>query len=101
MKQSDLEIIVRAVGKERLPDQPAKIWEAIEVIRGIHIRAGYKISEWLLAELAEKRDLIAYEEASVDLDFGRFWVVEVEESGRDLEQYPAGQVNRLLWERGY
>lgn len=101
MDKGDLEIIARAVGQERLPGQSAEIREAIENIWDIHRRAGYRIRSWLLAELAEKRDLIAYGEASVDLDFGRFWVVEVEETGRELEQYPVGQINRLLWENGY
>lgn len=101
MEKGDLEIIARAVEQKRLPEKPTKIREAIENIWDTHRQAGHSIRAWLLAELAEKRDLIAYGEASVDLEFGRFWVVEVEESGSDLEQYPEGQVNRLLWENGH
>lgn len=100
-KRSDIEAIAAAAGKERFAGSPEKVWEAIENIRAVHRSAGHRISEWLLAELAEKRDLVAGGEARVDLDFGRFWIVEVEDLDSDLDQYPVGQVNRLLWEQGH
>lgn len=99
-KREDLDIMATAA-KENFTESPEEVWDAIENIRTAHRRAGHKISEWLLAELADKRDLLTNGEARVDLDFGRFWIVEVEETGDDLEQYPAGQVNSLLWEYGY
>lgn len=97
----DVEIIAAAAGKEHFTASPEEVWEAVQNIRTAHRRAGHRISEWLLVELAGKRNLVADGEAKVDLDFGQFWIVEVEEVGGDLEQYPAGRVNRLLWEHGY
>ncbi len=99
--RGDVEIIAAAAGKEHFTASPEEVWEAVQNIRTAHRRAGHRISEWLLVELAGKRNLVADGEAKVDLDFGQFWIVEVEEVGGDLEQYPAGQVNRLLWEHGY
>jgi hypothetical protein len=99
-KREDLDVMA-AAAKENFTEGPGKVWEAVENIRNAHRRAGHKISEWLLAELADKRDLLTNGQAEVDLDFGRFWVVEVEEIGDNLEQYPAGQVDSLLWEYDY
>lgn len=99
-KREDLDVMA-AAAKENFTEGPEEVWKAVEDIRTAHRRAGHKISEWLLAELADKRNLLTDGQAKVDLDFGRFWIVEVEEIGDNLEQYPAGQVNRLLWEYGY
>lgn len=100
-KRNDVEVIAAAMGEKRFVESPEKVWEAIENVRSIHRRAGHRISEWLLAELAEKRDLVMDGGAKIDLDFGQFWIVEVEELGSSLDQYPAGRVNRLLWEHDY
>lgn len=99
-KRSDVEAIAAATGEERFNESPERVWESIEAIRAAHISAGHKLSEWLLAELATKRSLVTDGEA-VDLDFGRFWIVEVEDIGDDLEQYPLGQINCLLWDHGH
>lgn len=99
-KRDDLDIMA-AAAKENFTESTEEVWEAVENIRTAHRRAGHKISEWLLAELAGKRNLVADGEAKVDLDFGRFWIVEVEEVGDDLEQCQVGRVNSLLWEHGY
>lgn len=99
-KREDLDVMA-AAAKETFAEKPEKVWEAVENIRAAHRRAGHKILEWLLAELAGKRSLVADGGVKVDLDFGRCWIVEVEEIDGAMEQYPARQVNRLLWENGY
>lgn len=99
-KRDDLDAMAEAM-KEYFAESPEEVWEAIENIRAAHRRAGHRISQWLLAELAGKKNLVADGAARVELDFGQFWIVEVEQVGNDLEQYPAGRVNRLLWENDF
>lgn len=97
-KLDDVRSMAAAAGRQRFSASPDDVWEAIGDIRSAHRRAGHKISDWLLAELAEKGNLVSDGEAKIDLGFGQFWIVEVEEIGNELDNYPAGRVNRLLWE---
>lgn len=96
-EKKDIEIIASAT-REHFTANPEEVWKAIESIRTAHRRAGHTISRWLLEELAGKRDLVTDGGAKIDLGFGRFWIVEIEEIGADQDEYPLGKVNHLLQE---
>lgn len=95
--EQDVQIIARAT-KGTFSWTPGEVWEAISTIRNAHRSAGRQISAWLLEELSGKGSLIADSGGKIDLGFGELQIVEVEEIGAELEEYPAGKVNRLLKE---
>ena len=92
----DLKIIETVAGP--LPHSWSTIWKAIETIRGYHTSAGFEISKWLLSEIPDQLDSIADDAVRLDLDFGQFWIVEIEEISVEKEKVPLGQANRLLWD---
>lgn len=95
-ESGDLKIIETVAGT--FPHSWEVIWEAIETIRGCHTSAGFEISKWLLSEISDQLDSIADDEICLDLDFGRLWIVEIEEISVEKEKVPLSQANRLLWD---
>ena len=96
-ESGDLKIIETVAGP--LPHSWSTIWKAIETIRGYHTSAGFEISKWLLNEIPDQLDSIADDAVRLDLDFGQFWIVEIEEISVEKEKVPLSQANRLLWDR--
>ena len=93
--RADLAAIARAAGQ---PDTwVSEVWDAIADIRGAHIAAGQKLSQFLLSELPKKLRAVGETETRVDLTFGHAWVVEIDEIG-EIETRSYTEVNRLLWE---
>ena len=94
--RADLDIIARVSGDTALLNRIDDVWEAIGEVRGAHIAAGSKLSDFLLQELPRNVHGVSEEETRVDLTLGRVWVVQVEEIG-EVEERSYTEVNRLLW----
>ena len=95
-ESGDLKIIETVAGP--LPHSWSTICEAIETIRGYHTSAGFEISKWLLNEVPDQLDSIADGEIRLDLDFGQFWIVEIEQIFAEKEEVSLSQTNCLLWD---
>jgi hypothetical protein len=92
--RADVDAIARAAGAP-LP-WVSEVWEAITDIRGAHIAAGQKLSQFLLSELPKKLRMVGEAETHVDLTFVQAWIVAIEEIG-EVETRSYTEVNRLLW----
>lgn len=92
--RTDIEAIARAVGQsDAWADE---VWNAILDIRGAHIAAGQRLSQFLLSELPKSLKSVGEAETLVDLTLVQAWVVEIDEIG-DVESRSYTEVNRLLW----
>ena len=95
--EGDLEIICRAAGDDSLLAELSEVREAISDIRGAHISAGSRLTRLILGEVRGRLDQLDDEPVRLDLGYGQAWVVQVKRVDARQEQYPADQVNRLLW----
>lgn len=94
--REDLHMIADVAGP--LPYPVDEVWTAIEEVRRLHRTAGHRISDWLLQEVPRHVQRLLDGEARLDLDFGAFYVVEVEEIAPQPERVPGGVTNELLWD---
>lgn len=97
--RADLEAIAKASGDPQFTAGIPDIWAAIQEVRGAHIAAGQKLSDFLLAELPKKLKAGVDAETLLDLTLVQAWLVEIEQVG-ELEDRSYTEVNRLLWEPG-
>ena len=64
----------------------------------VHIRlAGMQLTRLILGELRGRLNEMGDQPTLLDLDYGQAWVVQVESVETKRREYPAKQVNRLLW----
>jgi hypothetical protein len=92
--RADIDAIARAAGESS--SWASAVWEAIAEIRGAHIAAGQRLSQFLLSELPKQLRTFGETETHVDLTLVQAWVVEIEEIG-EVESRSYTEVNRLLW----
>ena len=93
----DIEAIAKAAGDAELLSIKDDVIEAISRIRGAHLAAGTRLTQLILGELRGRLSELDQQPTLLDLDFGKAWAVQVESIESERREYPANQVNRLLW----
>ena len=94
---SDLTTIATAAGDHDLLAKMPGVQAAITRIRGLHISAGRKLTEILLAELSQQPYDFDDEPLWLDLQYATACVVRVHEVHKVRREYPSSLVNRLIW----
>lgn len=83
------------------PDKTAadwkECWNAISELRGLHLSAGMRLTDDLVARCGRVLLEPTETETAVEFDLGTVWVLEVAEVDSALRSCPAGIVNRLQW----
>ncbi len=93
----DIEAIAKAAGDTELLSLKDEVMEAISRIRRAHLAAGTRLTQLILGELHGRLTELDQQPTLLDLDYGKAWVVQVESIESERREYPANQVNRLLW----
>ena len=76
----------------------SSLFGVIEQIRGYHVGAGSRLTKMLLEELPKRTGEIAQGETEIDLEFGRVWIVRIQEVDEAITLCGRSLVNRLLWD---
>jgi hypothetical protein len=83
------------------PDRTASdwkdCWDAISELRGLHLSAGMRLTDDLVARCGRMLLEPTETETAVEFDLGAVWILEVAEVDSALRSCPAGLVNRLQW----
>ena len=93
----DIEAIARVAGDTELLSIKDEVRDAITRIRGAHLTAGMQLTRLILGELRGRLNELDDQPTLLDLDYGHAWVVQVESVETKRREYPANQINRLLW----
>lgn len=93
----DIEIIAKITADTELLSSKDEVKSAISRIRGAHLAAGMQLTKLILGELHGKLNELDDQPTLLDLDYGHAWVVQIESVHIEKQNYPVGQVNRLLW----
>ena len=93
----DIEAIATVAGDVGLLSIKEEVRDAITRIRGAHLTAGMQLTRLILGELRGRLNELGDQPTLLDLDYGQAWVVQVEAVETKRREYPANQVNRLLW----
>ena len=93
----DIEAIAKAAGDKELLSTKDAVRVAISRIRGAHQAAGKRLTTLILGELQGRLNDLGDQPTLLDLAYGEAWVVQVETVETKRREYPASQVNRLLW----
>ena len=94
---SDIEAIAKAAEDTELLSTKDEVKAAIHQIRGAHLNAGRRLTKLILGELHGRLNELGDQPTLLDLGYGQAWVVQVESVEAKRREYPANQVNRLLW----
>jgi hypothetical protein len=103
-EHEDLVIIARAARDREFEKEQPLISEAITKIRGIHLTAGFKLTELLVRELPNQIPALSEAETIVELTtpdgirLGKVAIVEIEDIADASEERPYWETNRLLYE---
>ena len=98
--KTDLDSIARLAKSVELEATKEDVWAAIKQIRGAHLSAGMWLTGVLLQKLPSCLGEIEENGTKINIeDVVTAWVVQVEDIGLQLEQFPQSSVNRLLWDR--
>ena len=95
--EDDIEVIGRAAGDSELLETLSSVSDAISRIRGAHIGAGSHLTQLILSEVHGRLSQLDDQPVLLDLGYGQAWVVQVEAIDSRQREYPAEQINRLLW----
>ena len=95
--EDDIEVIGKAAGDSELLETLSSVTDAISRIRGAHIGAGSHLTQLILGEVHGRLSQLDDQPVLLDLGYGRAWVVQVEAIDSRQQEYPADQINRLLW----
>ena len=93
----DIEAIATVARDTELLSIKEEVKDAITRIRGAHLTAGMQLTRLILGELRGRLNELGDQPTLLDLDYGQAWVVQVEAVETERREYPANQVNRLLW----
>ena len=93
----DIEAIATVARDTELLSIKEEVRDAITRIRGAHLTAGMQLTRLILGELRGRLNELGDQPTLLDLDYGQAWVVQVEAVETKRREYPANQVNRLLW----
>jgi hypothetical protein len=94
---SDIDLIARLAGDTALRSIAEEVKEAILAIRGAHQAAGIRLTKLILGEVHGRLNELGEQPSLLDLGYGQAWIVQVEFVDSARREYPASQVNRLLW----
>lgn len=94
---SVIEVIANTAEDMKLLSMKDEVINAISRIRREHQAAGVLLSKLILRELHGRLNELGDQPTRLDLGFGRAWVVQIESVEVEWQEYPVGQVNRLLW----
>ena len=95
--EDDIEAIGRAANDSELLETLNSVSDAISRIRGAHIGAGSHLTQLILGEVHGRLSQLDDQPVLLNLGYGQAWVVQVEAVDSRQREYPADQVNRLLW----
>jgi hypothetical protein len=94
---SDIDIIATVANDAELLSIEKEVKEAITSVRVAHQAAGMRLTNLILSELQSRLNRLGDQPELLDLGYGQAWIVQVESVAPRLQEYPASQVNRLLW----
>ena len=94
---NDIEQIATIAGDNDLINNLDAVKDAISTIRGAHIAAGNRLTDYILDEISGKLNFFEGQPALIDFEFGEAWIVQVEEVDPERRSCPANLVNQLLW----
>jgi hypothetical protein len=95
-----LTAIAKATDDRDLLARRAEVWESIKAVRALHLEAGRRLTQLLLASIQESPPQVGGRETRIEVAGAPAWIVQVEELGDEYEERPSSQVNRLLWDEG-
>lgn len=93
----DIEAIAKAARDAELLSIKVEVAKAISRVRGAHLAAGTRLTRLILGELDGRLNELDEQPTLLDFGYGKAWVVQVESIETEQREYPANQVNRLLW----
>jgi hypothetical protein len=96
--EENLIAIAKATQDDDLLARKAEVWEAIRAVRALHLEAGRRLTELLLMSIQQTPPQVGSRETKIEVAGAPAWILQVEEIGKEYEERPSSQVNRLLWD---
>ena len=96
--QTAVPLIAAALDKNPAASAWSECIEAILLVRRLHVEAGFRLTQMLLSECGESILEHSENETPFELSMGTVWLLEVAHLNLQRSDWPAGQVNRLVWE---
>ena len=93
----DIRIIAESTRDSFLLSRTDAVWQAITMIRRSHIRAGHRLTQFILEEIRGRLGQLDGQPELIEFGYGQAWVVQVRTIDEEQLPYPADDVNRLLW----
>ena len=93
----DIEAIAKVARDSELLSIKDEVRKAVSHVRGAHQVAGVRLTKLILGELNGQINELGDQPTLLDLDYGQAWVVQVQAVETKRREYPANQINRLLW----
>lgn len=90
--------IASALGKDPVSGPWKACVDAIQNVRSLHVEAGFRLTQMLLAECGQSVLEHSEHETPFEMTMGTVWLLEVQQLDARRPDWPAGQVNRLIWE---
>jgi hypothetical protein len=90
--------IASALGKDPTSGPWKACVDAILTVRSLHVEAGFRLTQMLLAECGQSVLEHSENETPFEMTMGTVWLLEVQQLDARRPDWPAGQVNRLIWE---
>jgi len=93
----DIIQIGRITNNADLQENAEEIMEHILEIRRLHMLAGHKLTEMILAAIPGSLSGLSETETELKLDIGTVWIVSIEYIEKPCGAYPAQYLNTLRW----
>lgn len=93
----DIVQIGRITNNADLQENAEEIMEHILEIRRLHMLAGHKLTEMILAAIPGSWSGLSETETVLKLDIGTVWIVSIEYIEKPCGAYPAQYLNTLRW----
>lgn len=91
-------MIAAALGKQGNMAPWNQCLDAIHSVRRLHVEAGFRLTQILLAECGQSVLEHSEHETAFELSMGTVWLLEVEQLESRRPDWPVGQINRIVWE---
>jgi hypothetical protein len=95
---TSIPLIAAALGKEADVKPWASCIDAVQAVRRLHVEAGFRLTQMLLAECGQSVLEHSEYETPFELSMGTVWLLEVEQLEARRSDWPTGQINRIVWE---
>jgi len=96
--QTSVPQIASALGNDPASAPWKACVDAIQTVRSLHVEAGFRLTQMLLAECGQSVLEHSEHETPFEMTMGTVWLLEVQQLDARRPDWPAGQVNRLIWE---